>query len=406
MEKASRGQSQHYLLSLVSSALFESDAVITVPTDKWADVYQLAKEHGVVPLAFVGAIPFHTQIPAELFQTWRNAVLGTVIQNERLMVAQDEVIDCFSKASIPCVVLKGSSLSVFYRSFEHRQLGDIDLLIDPSDLEKAASLLVDMGFSSSESDHHFHTEFHRQGVLLELHCDVTEFPNSKGGRIAKEIMSSCLSDAKEATIERYTFPVPSDMHQALNSLLHMERHMTSTSIGLRQLCDWAAFVASVCSEDFEKNIIPVLESCGMAQFARILTRTCVSYLSLDEKTCPWCMDVSDELAEGMINEIFRGGNMNRSHTSENDGIFMVNKFGSSGMISDMFKYFIGRVKIQFPATDKHPILLPFGVVAFPFAYLIQRVKGKKKQKSITKTLTATKTRSDLYRELKLFKTNK
>ena len=58
----------------------------------------------------------------------------------------------------------------------------------------------------------------------------------------------------------------------------MISHMTSESIGLRHLCDWAVFVNSISNNEFVGLFSENLKSFGLWKFAQIMTATSEKYL--------------------------------------------------------------------------------------------------------------------------------
>ncbi len=389
------------ILSLLSAALFSHSISPKLSPSDWEAVYSESLAHGVSSIVLEGAGELRSQIPSELMARWKQSAIGSVMMNMRLMGEQGKVLRLFADAGIPCAVLKGSSHSAFYPSPDLRPLGDIDLLVERENVQKASELLIAKGFRESEGDHPFHVSFHRRGTTVELHFEVSSFPDNAGGKKAREIMSSALDSVRTLRMGEHEFPVLSPSYFLLNALVHMERHMTSTSIGLRQLCDWAVCISAVSAEEYTEHVLPVLQSCGLEQFARVLTKTCVRYLGMPAERVPWCCDADDALTEGMMEEILRAGNLN--NRPEEDGeLFLVDHMGSSGLFRDIFPYIGRTVKKYFPVTAKYPVLFPFFLLCFPFYYLGSVVFGKRKKKSVFKSYKAAKKRSRLYQRLRLY----
>ena len=67
-------------------------------------------------------------------------------------------------------------------------------------------------------------------------------------------------------------------------------------------------------------------------------------------------------------------------------------------------YMIYFIKVAWPITQKHAILIPVGFVYIPARYLVRVLMGKRKMVSAKFVSTTTK-RNDLYERLDLFKTD-
>jgi len=79
------------------------------------------------------------------------AYIATWRQNRERMAHLGSVLLEFEKAGIPCMLLKGAALTLrHYRDYGLRGMGDFDLLIHGSDLERAADLLMQTGWTPEE----------------------------------------------------------------------------------------------------------------------------------------------------------------------------------------------------------------------------------------------------------------
>ena len=78
----------------------------------------------------------------QLYLRRNKKFLASALQNERLLIAQNAVLEAFRQANIAVAVLKGSSAARYYPQPELRALGDIDLLINKSDIPAAREMLL------------------------------------------------------------------------------------------------------------------------------------------------------------------------------------------------------------------------------------------------------------------------
>ena len=104
-------------------------------------------------------------------------------------------------------------------------------------------------------------------------------------------MEQALRHTEQVELHGYAIPVLAVPHQLVSLLAHMERHMGSTGIGLRQICDWAVAVQARRAQIGEAEL-QALERCGLLHFAKVVTRLCEKYLGLPP--CPWCQNAMDD----------------------------------------------------------------------------------------------------------------
>ena len=145
---------QKALLTLLSQALWGNGGVL-VEAD-WEQVEELAKDQGVLPMLYRGAIKYKDIIPAERIRIWRGAMYAAVLQNEHMNQAQSEILDWLAAKGIRAAILKGASVARYYTPSDMRYLGDIDILIDQSELDRTSEVLKEHGYRLNEHDHDFH----------------------------------------------------------------------------------------------------------------------------------------------------------------------------------------------------------------------------------------------------------
>ena len=132
----------------------------------WGQVLALATLHNVAPLLYdrlihASRITHHvppyqpstpelstTPVPSNVLQRLREIHLMTGARNALLYRELGLVLQALQQENIPVIVLKGAHLAALvYRHIALRPISDLDLLVHPSDLERAAARLRDLGFS-------------------------------------------------------------------------------------------------------------------------------------------------------------------------------------------------------------------------------------------------------------------
>lgn len=290
------------LLTLLRRALFGCE--LPLPSDAdWQRVFEEAVSHSVHLLVYDclteqerAAIPKETAVP------WRQEVLSAMWYNEQLLGEQQEVLKALS--GLPCVILKGSSSAACYPRPELRCAGDIDLLLFPADVKKAEAILCAMGYCPPEDNHPFHRSMHREQFLVELHFEPPGIPSGDSGAPLREYFRYAAGEG----IFRGGLPVLPPERQAVLLLLHKLEHITSSGLGLRQLCDWAVFVHRDMMPERWEDLLPKLSRFGLLHFARVITRICVEELALPREDAPWCMTADEALCRALLADILRTGN--------------------------------------------------------------------------------------------------
>lgn len=391
---------QKALLTLLAQALWGNGGAL-VEAD-WEQVEELAKDQGVLPMLYRGAMKYKDIIPADRIRIWRGAMYAAVLQNEHVNQAQSEILGWLSEKGIRAAILKGTSVARYYTPSDMRYLGDIDLLIDQSELDRTSDVLKEHGYRLKEHDHDFHVSFVRGDVTLELHYKASVVPNGKGGQAAGKIMDQFLDEVTMVSMNDISFPALSEKHQALMLLMHKERHVIEGGIGLRQLCDWAAYLYSQQNHTVS---IQMYEDCGLLLFAQVVTKACVRYLGLDDQDLSWCMNVNDKLVGAMMEDVFRSGNMGKADQEKDSTLFasrsMLDKNNQNaivGLIVNLNKL----ANKHFPITVNHRWLLPLFWIFLPLRYIVRSMFGFRKKRNIIQMLKQSNKRFELHKELHLY----
>lgn len=394
---------QQALLILLRKSLW-GESLPLPPEINWEIVDASAKAHAVISIVYDGVVKEAAEVPTEFLQKWKTILLRGILQNQRLLLAQDELIAWFAEANIPAVVLKGSSVSRYYPQPELRVLGDIDILVGAADLETVNMLMESHGYQKREADHDFHIAYTRAGTYVEIHYNVTELPDSTGGRATQAVTTHFLEDIHQGAVNNHWFPVLSESNQGISLLLHMIRHMFSTGIGLRQLCDWAVYMNCVDPVFFETQMIPVLSQCGLLQYAKVATSTCIHYLGLPDKGLSWCADVEKNICAAFLADVFRSGNMGEANTEAMGSLFTDSDAMGTGQ-SSVKALVIGVNRLaymHFPVTKKFKFLLPLVWIYLPLRYFVRSMLGLRPKKSAIKVVASAKKRRELYEMLEMF----
>lgn len=400
---------ERLVLQLVANCL--NRVAVTEPSYRsyWNEISAIAKKHSILSLVLHASITLSPELrpPDDMIVVWKKLIISSVMRNEQSMQAQASVISKLQSSGIRCAVLKGTSVAALYPKAEMRTLGDIDILVRRDQCDQAVAALISDFYETHESDHSFHIGFHKAGAYLELHYAMSQLPVSPIGEIIDSRVYDAVDRAVTGSIEQYAFPILVEPDQALSLLLHMERHLISEGIGLRQLCDWCVFVDSLSHERLHNDVLPVIRECQLFQFASILTRICVDHLGLDGSRHQWCMHIHKRTADELLADIMDSGNiMSRDLERAASSTFVKGEESADGkqsMLSSATKNLTQSAKKQFPICNKLPILLPVFWVYIPIRYLYRSMKGTRPKQSVSRIAKYAIKRKRLYRKLELFK---
>lgn len=392
--------SQKMLLKIIRRALWQEN--LPLEASAWDEVELLAEQQGVLWMLYPGTK--WTVVPQEKQLKWRSTTITGIWQNESINGFQMKLLAFLENKEIRTVILKGTSCSRYYADPAMRPLGDIDILIDQENMAAVADYLCGQGFAKVSTEHKFHIGFSCDAITVEVHYHCTDLPIGKGTDAARNAEQTFLDQIEIAEMNGMQFPVLSETNQALMLLMHMERHMQEDGLGLRQLCDWAAFVYGTNHKHWEKTI-PLLKSCGLFQYARVVTNACMTYLGLNCDGLAWAKSIDIELVEALMQDVFRRGNFGRAD-DQNVGSLFSDRSIMGMQRQDPIKGMLAKMTTlayrKYPCCRRHKWLLPAFYFYIPVQYIIKSVWGKRARKDLCTAIANAGKRQQLYCALHLY----
>ena len=143
------------LIRIVSLALNKTKAKISDIPD-WSKIISTAKQHGITAALYVG-LTYNNPKDKDIVLKIRNRYYSEL----KFDLIQQNTINCiqssFENNGIYSIALKGSNTKRRYPQTVLRSMGDIDILIKPSQNSIVKSIMTSLGFASfSEGRKHDH----------------------------------------------------------------------------------------------------------------------------------------------------------------------------------------------------------------------------------------------------------
>ena len=390
------------LLALLAHEIFDQAMDIDASTVDWSAVLAEAQRHKVTALMYP-AIRSMDGVPEAVFNKVCGTAIAVATASEAMLKEQRRILDLLEARQIPCAVLKGTSVAYLYPHPELRTIGDIDILVDEENLDEACKALQADGFAPSYTAEK-HLCLQKGAVWVEMHRMVSVFPESEKGRFTKRYMTDALRHTQEAEIGGVRFPMLSGAYQIIALLAHMEQHLATSGIGLRQVCDWAV-TAHALRNCFDDETLALLERCGLLRFARIMTRLCERYLGLPP--CAWSAEAPDALVDAMLADILVGGNFQaqaaeRPFTEVLMDAYDVAGKGKTCIMRNYVRFLQKHIREKYPWAKSRLWIPAFGIF-LPARWCVRVLLGKRKKVNLTHAVGTAREREKLLRELELYR---
>ncbi len=334
---------------------------------------------------------------AEMPSDFDRNVKLLMYRNLNYLSVQNKIINILNENGIDCVVLKGSSVSECYKEPLLRILGDIDVLVEEKDFDKAIDILLGGNVKDEKSaEHKFHYHFRFEGFSVEIHKHINEHENDD---VSADVVQNWIKERQTSCLEGYEFPVLKTVHQALCLLLHIKRHLKEHNVNLRLLLDWIAFAGSVEVDFWNENVYPELEKFKLNKLSDALLCLSDECFKTDntEKTHT---QFSEEINRMLIGEFMSSGYGESADKSSGIVAAVYAESGKKGKISRTIDTLNRRSRRWFKIS-RYKILLPLCWLLLAVRYVFGVLTGRRQKVSFIDVMHAVARKEKLYKELEL-----
>jgi len=286
---------------------------------EWEALHSLAAQQGMV--GFVTDGIGRLQGPAapveddERLDPFLSDLLAIERRNRRLDGFIPKLTTRLEEDGLHPVVVKGQVLARLYPFPEHRESGDIDLLILPDEYPKAKEILLPKATKvEAEAPEILHQGMFFGKVEVELHGSIATQMAPRLDRLVNAMMAEELSaDRRErVTLEGVLVPVPSDRFNLIYVFVHFLQHYWGGGVGFRQLLDWAHLVASRAKSVDAAQLKADLKALGLLRLWRVFAGFAVEVFGIDPVRMPLYKKVWRRKNRRIVRFIFRSGNFGKA----------------------------------------------------------------------------------------------
>ena len=153
-----------------------------------------------------------------------------------------------------------------------------------------------------------------------------------------------------------------------------------------------------------QGVLPLLENCGLARFARVATRSCTAYLGLPVELVPWCADAPEKLASRLLAELLGSGNMGQAVHGDDLSFLLKSTDEKKSTMGAFFGNLWSIIRRNYPAVEKYPILFPFCLVHRIIVFLVRICSRKQVLSTLEASLISSRSRESLYDQMRIFET--
>ena len=307
---------QDAFFALLRAGLWEKEVRLS-PSDiiDFKDVYRLAEEQSVVGLVAAGLEHVKDyRVPQNVLLVFA----GSALQVERCNVSMNRFIERLSNtlngAGIKFRLVKGQGVAQCYERPLWRTCGDVDLLLDEENYEKAKQLLSPLAdIIENEDTDKLHVGFSIKSWTVELHGTLHGAWSKRVDNVIDEVQyDTCHKDGvrvwKNGKVNIF---LPSPDNDVVLVFAHILQHFFKGGVGLRQVCDWCRLIWTYRSEINAERLERRLQLMGLESEWKAFASLAVQTLGMNEEVMPLYSKkrIYKRKSEKICSNILEYGNM-------------------------------------------------------------------------------------------------
>ncbi len=315
------------------------------------EVCRIAEEQSVVGLVAAGLEHVtDVKLPKEEVLQIVGRILQLEQRNKAMNVFVAELIGRMKDAGIYALMVKGQGVAQCYEKPLWRVCGDVDLLLNADDYEKAKKLLLPLAMDvETEYTHFKHVGMTIDGWVVELHGTLHSRLSKRVDRQIDVIQEDTFDNGNVRSWNNNGTQVllPSPDNDVIFVFTHILHHFFFEGIGLRQICDWCRLLWTYRESIEVKLLEQRLRKAGLMSEWKAFAAFAVKYLGMPVEAMPLFNENdnhNDNLkrkSERICRFVMEVGNFGHNQRRDFTGMsYMKRKFVSFwGRLSDMLRHF-------------------------------------------------------------------
>lgn len=300
-----------YFFSLLRAAMTGSAFTAEPTDDEWCQLFQTACRQSLVGLLF--AVAGKAKMPMDVAMQWASEAEQIRGLNKLMNEEAARLTRAFGQQGVKTAILKGQANARLYPDPLSRQPGDIDIWVEGG-RQHVMKLLQEMKLvqplelfgksrKASTSYHHVHLPPNANGVTVEVHFRPASGNfNPMTNRRLQRWLESEIQHSEQV---EEGFMVPSVKFALVMQLAHIQRHLLSSGVGLRQVCDYFLLLRTATTIE-RTEVSALLKAFGLWHIGGALMWLLGNILGMD-KTLMLC-EPDTNRGEWLLCKIMEGGN--------------------------------------------------------------------------------------------------
>lgn len=232
---------QAVFFSLLRAGLWEQTCSPTTEATEWREVFRLAGEQSVTGLVAAGVEHMSGSVPKAELHPFLMRVLALEGTNVRMNRFIAELMERLRAQGIKACLVKGQGIAQCYARPLWRACGDVDLLLDAENYDKAKAFISEIALKvEKENPSEKHLAMTIGSWEVELHGTLRGGVSERMDRMIDKVQNDTCSNGQVRIWNNNgtEVPLPTVDNDIIFIFTHFLKHFFKGGIGLRQICDW------------------------------------------------------------------------------------------------------------------------------------------------------------------------
>lgn len=311
-------------LELIRAGLWGKEACLAQYGDiDYSKLFQTATEQSVVGLVAAGLGHVNDmKTPQEWVLQFAGQALQIEQRNKAMNLFVADLIEKLCENDVYALLVKGQGVAQCYEKPLWRSSGDVDLLLNDTNFEKARQLLVPLATSvEEENNYRKHLGMVINGWDVELHGNLRSELSGKTDRGLDEITKDVFNGGNvrswmNGKTQVFLMGVNNDV---LYVFSHILQHFFRGGIGLRQICDWCRLLWTYRDSLNHELLESRIRQMGLMTEWKVFASFSVEYLGMPLDSMPLFSKNDNQNAKlklkasRVMNMILEAGNFGHNH---------------------------------------------------------------------------------------------
>lgn len=275
----------------------------------WKQVYIWACKHTVEGVVYDGImrLPERFFPPRDMLLNWVVKVDSIEKRNKRMNRAVGELYTLFAMNQVKALLVKGQGVAACYDEPSHRVCGDVDWFFpDKQHFEKANSLIAEQGINV-EKQAKFSKSYSWKGFLIEHHCRLIDIDDPFCIPYLRRLLKQEENHAIQLNVSDQLIPLPSPLLTHLSVNAHILKHLLTSGVGIRQLCDSARIYSTYHQKIEAESLKKMYGKLGIYRWIQLLNTLLVNHLGMSDEYLPFPL-AAKQKADRMMEDVLQCGN--------------------------------------------------------------------------------------------------